>query len=219
MQVWFSVMTPEGYGNAARRIRRLAPALLWLCAACLDLTPIEVTEFDVNTTPVFLPERVLPRPSREPIIADIGASCAPTTFSATLLDYDGDPKLYGKWILQATEPGPLPGDPGTPLLATALKEEEVLPTALDLAQVLGADVPGAVLYREFELELSRETISLLPRLVGTNTHLLELYVSDRRFGPGLTNVEPVVAEGEPRALVAYTSWIIQLRDTDCEVIP
>lgn len=176
----------------------------------------------MDTAPVFLEERVLPRPSRSPVTADIGEGCVQARFAATLLDYEGSPALYAKWIMHAVVRS---GAEDIELPPRQLREEQALPTQLEVAQVLGAEVPGALLYRELELELSRETLlsafdnpSALAEASGT--HLLELYVSDRRFGPGSTNVEPVYAEGEARPVVAHRSWLVDIDETPgCGELP
>lgn len=210
------------YGLGARRLAGLAPVLLAGLLGCLDLTAIEVPEPDVNTGPVFLEDRVLPRPSRVPILADIGDDCVHTAFTATLLDYDGDPELHAKWIMHAQLRS---GGEDVDLPPRQLKEEPALPTQLDPSQILGGQVAGAVLYRALELELSKETLlnafdNPEALAAASGFHLLELYVSDHRFGPGSTNVEPIFAEGEPKPVVAYTSWVIDLTDTpNCGELP
>lgn len=183
--------------------------------ACLDLSTWEAPEPVVNTPPVFIEDRVLPRPARTPIVADIGDDCVHTRFQATMVDYDGDSLLYAKWLMHAVLRS---GSEEVVLPARQLKEEQIVPTQVEVRQVLGDDIPGAVIYRELELELSKETLLGAfddpGALAAANgSHLLELYVADRRFGPGSTNVEPVEIEGQPRALVAYTSWLLDLDET------
>lgn len=208
-------LIPKGYSRERTESTFVVCILLSVLTGCLDLTSLEAPEPNVNTAPVFLEDRVLPRPSRTPIVADIGGDCVHTRFQATAMDYDGDPVLYAKWLMHAVLRS---GAEDVVLPARQLKEEQVVPTQVDIAQYLGVNIPGAVLYRDLELELSKETLlnafdnpSALAEANGS--HLLELYVSDRRFGPGNTNVEPVQLEGEPRALVAYTSWLIDLDET------
>lgn len=208
-------LIPNGYSYRTAAGMSVVCILLSVFPGCLDLSSLEAPEPDVNTAPVFLEDRVLPRPSRTPIVADIGDDCVHTRFQATAMDYDGDAVLYAKWLMHAVLRS---GAEDVVLPARQLKEEQVVPTQVEIAQYLGEDIPGAVIYRDLELELSRETLlnafdnpGALAEANGS--HLLELYVSDRRFGAGNTNVEPVELEGEPLALVAYASWLIDLDDT------
>lgn len=200
-----------GYVPFRAALAALAPALLMGLCGCLNpVMWLEPTEPDVNSAPVFIEDRVLPRPSREPVVAYIDDNCAHAKFSATVLDYDGDPEIYTKWIMH----GDLGDSEQGGVRTRVLKSETVLPTQANIEQLLGADVPGALVYRDLELQLDKQALTAFdfPDQLRDNerTHLLELYVSDHRFGDGTVNVTPVQRPGEPRPLVAYASWLVRI---------
>lgn len=190
----------------------LAPGLLLLATGCLYVGAAKVEEDPVNHPPVILTDQLFPKASNEPIVAQIGERCAPQQFHATVVDFDGDEEVHAKWILT--------GELENGTLTRLLLVESQRASKASVKELLGEEVEGAKTYPVLTLQLDKVTLRAGfddPESLAMpgRTHLLELWVSDRRFGASPTDTVPVGREGEPRPVPAYVSWIVELQDTDC----
>lgn len=193
----------------------LASGLLCMGAGCLNpLWELQPVEPDVNHPPLLLPETIKPELTHDAIDAEVGEGCAVLTFRATALDFDGDEQLFFKWIMTAKLEDRVK--------AGMLQEGFVTASEASIDESLGegaaAELPSARLYTEIKLVLDKATLlnefDDVDNLL-TSTHLLELWVSDRRFIPGKLEVTPQPLSGEPVQPAVRTAWLIGVNKTDC----
>ncbi|MFZ9890080.1 MAG: hypothetical protein ACO3JL_21490, partial [Myxococcota bacterium] len=126
-----------------------------------------------------------------------------------------------KWILHATVA--TGGGTGTTTRTFELVESTVGASDLPvdtLVPGLLAGAPDARAYKDVGLPFTRERLltvvdprELVPQEAGTYTHLLQLWVSDRPFTPGVANIVPQAVDGEIDQPADSVSWLIEVLDT------
>lgn len=210
---------PAAYVVAKSPFWALAPVLLLGTSACvLPYWELEKVEPDVNSIPVILPETIVPARTRNPVVTEIGEGCQHQTFSATVLDYDGASELHFKWLLTASigdrsRTGDLAAGSVT---ASELPVDTIIPGLSSFAPSaasykLGLDLTQEVLAGEFD------DVDGLAK--ADKTHLLQVWVSDRRFGAGEDNTTTQTPAGEAPQPADSASWLVRIQaTTDCAVI-
>lgn len=211
--------TPAGYGVLRGARVALASALLMCASGCLlpycGLYPEPPV---VNSMPVILPESVVPQPTPQPIEAFVGRGCQYRTFSGIALDYDGAEQLHYKWILQANI---AISDDESIVRTFELVEGTVGASEVPIDTIvegLSTEAPLARSYKDFGLDLTRERLLgflSIEAIDTAETHLLEVFVSDRPFLPGVANTTPQTPDGQATQPAHSVYWLLDLETGDC----
>lgn len=212
-----SVVRTGGCAGRGRARGALASALLTCASGCvLPYWDLAVEPPAVNSIPVILPESVVPQQrTLEPIEATVGRGCAHRTFSATAIDYDGADQLHYKWIFTVT------------LDSDVRRTFELVEGIVGKSEVpIDAIVPGlsehapfASSYKDLTLELTHERLLAIldiDDIANDGKHLLELWVSDRSFAPGVAVTTPETPPGAAPQPAEGVSWLLSLKKDDCD---
>ena len=197
----------------------LIVAMMPFCFSCLPIYQLSLDESG-NNPPVIIEDKLVPQPGPSPEPVLIRQGSAHTTFRAKVVDYDGDPEIFAKWILTAQnrneDSAPIVRPVATQRIQPIADPEDDESRSIEIDEIFGANtnIGNAKVYETLSFELSSTAIIDDPERFAPppKTHLLELFVADRPFKFDLLATEPRTEEGEPTQFAARAAWLLEFVD-------